>query len=364
MPVQAGRPFRHWLFFLSALALAAVAVATSLVACGAGASLRLAHGWLNADLIVVPAGWAESVARGLLLGEPVPARLAYDSAQCIAAIPGVAAASPQLYLSCPERGAACALPGVFLVAYDPATDFTLRPLVDHALPQGLGPESAVGGSAIAVPPGEDSILVYGYPLRLAANLPPTGTGLDRSLFITLEAAHRLAGSSFASPAPPLAVPLTRISAVTVRLRPGSDPQAVAAEIERQMPWAASYTPAQLLAPFSRRVQAAWPVLGTSVAALVGYVALARRRQAKPQASAMASSLAAGAGLGVALGCLVATLGRQQATALLGVPYLLPPLRLRLLLAGGGAIGAVAAAGRAARRPALPTVTRSFRADDG
>jgi len=338
MPVHAVRPLRRWLVFLSALVLAGLATATSLVARSADASLRLAQGWLNADLVVVPAGCAESVARGLVLGEPVPAHLPYDSAQRIAAIPGVAAASAQLYLRCPLRGASCAVPGQFLVAYDPATDFTLRPFLERSLPQGLAPGSALGGSAATLPRGEEMILVYGCPLRLAGSLPATGTNLDRALFFTLETAHQVAAASFGAADPPLRVPLADTSSVLVRLRPDGDPRAVTEEVERQVPGATAAPAGALLAGFRAQAdglqQGMLAALGVA-AALWGACAALRRTVAGSRRSLDAGIGApvplrpgeesvealGGAGLGAALACVAVRVWGVSLSARLGLPFL-------------------------------------------
>jgi len=353
---------------LAALAVAGLTTAALLVAHGAEASLHVATELLGADIVVVPVGAEAAVANGLLFGTPVLARMPADTPERIAAIPGVAAASPALLLSCPMRGAECTVPGMFLVAYDPATDFSLRPFLGRSLPGGPTPGGAVGGSALVLPPGEEAILVYGCPLRLVGSLPPTGTNLDQSLFFTFETAHRVASDSFLSSAWPPPVPLTHISMVTVRVRVGSDAQAVAAEVRRRVPWAAPVSSADLFARFRQRARTLRQGIRLPLALagllLGAFVVLPRRIPAEAHPNERALSALAGGGLGVALGCVAATLGGGPIAAHLGLPFLPPPLPLRLLLAGCGAAVALAAARFAAPRQAMPPASSTPFASDG
>lgn len=346
----AGSRVRERCVFVAALAAAWLSVAMLLVARGAGASLRLAQAWLNADVVVVPAGGGEAVAHGLLLGAPAPLNLPYDSAQRIAGLPGVAAASAQLYLSCPPRSASCTVPGMFLIAYDPATDFALRPFLTRSLPAGLAPGSALGGSAVAVPRGEEGILVFGTMLHLAANLPPTGTSLDRSLLFPLETAHELARASSTHASTPLPVPLSGVSAVLVRVRAGSDPRVVAAEVQRRLPEAAAIAAPELFAGLwlraSRLAQAAWAMLGAAGVLVVGLAALpGARRPLRVLLCALA-----GAGLGAALACPALGLCAGLIRSALGLPFLPPAAALSVAMGAGG-VALAAAAARLARWPA-------------
>lgn len=339
----AGSRVRERCVFWAALAAAWLSAAALLVAHGAEASLRLAQAWLNADLMVVPAGGGEAVARGLLLGAPAPLHLPYDSAQRIAGLPGVAAASAQLYLACPPHSASCTAPGMLLIAYDPATDFTLRPFLTRALPAGLAPGSALGGSAVAVPRGEEGILVSGTPLRLAANLPPTGTSLDRSLLFPFETAHEVARASSTHASTPLPVPLNGVSAVLVRVRVGSDPRAVAGEVQRRLPEATAIAAPDLFAGLrlraSRLARAAWAMLGGAGVLAVGLAALpGAGRPLRPLLSALA-----GAGLGTALACPALYACAGPIRSALGLPFLPPAGALPLMVGAGGAALAAAAA---------------------
>ena len=99
---------------------------------------------------------------------------------------------PQLYLSTLTNASCCSVSEMFVVAYDPQTDFTIQPWLKEKLGQGLKLGEAVGGTYVFVPEGEQNIKLYGYLMTLKANLEPTGTGLDQSMFLTFETAHDIA----------------------------------------------------------------------------------------------------------------------------------------------------------------------------
>ena len=83
---------------------------------------------------------------------------------------------------------------MFIVAYDPRTDFTVEPWLHQELGGDLGLEQAVGGCDVSVPVNHN-IMLYGYDMWMRGKLEPTGTNLDQTLFITLPTAYAMAASS-------------------------------------------------------------------------------------------------------------------------------------------------------------------------
>ena len=145
----------------------------------------------------------------------------------IAAVPGVAAASPQLYLATLRGATCCPCPRCSLIAYDPATDFTLRPWLEQNLKGELRLGEAVGGNHVYIPSGQDQILIYGTGVDLIGTLEQTGAGLDQSMFLTFETANRIARLSYTLAEKPLEIPPDSISSVLVKVAPGADVHQVA-----------------------------------------------------------------------------------------------------------------------------------------
>jgi putative ABC transport system permease protein len=163
---------------------------------GAESSLRLTIDRLGADVIVVPLGSQDTVESALLMG--VPARVwmpKKDNLEKIAAIPGVEIVTPQMFLVTLSNVACCAVSNMFMIAYDPATDFTIEPWLKQELGDELHLGEVVGGTFVTASEGEDKIKVYGYLTTLKTNLEPTGTGLDQSVFLTFDTAYDIASKS-------------------------------------------------------------------------------------------------------------------------------------------------------------------------
>ncbi len=358
----AGSAFRSWVVFLCMLMAAGLYLSTTLILGGAQASLQLALERLGADILVVPEGAEAKVETALLMGNPTQTWMPTESVRKISQVPGVAAVSPQLYLSTLKGASCCSASEMFIVAYDPQTDFTLRPWLERNLPGGLSLGEAIGGTYVFVPAGEQNIKTFGYLLTLRGNLEPTGTNLDQTLFFTLQTAQDIAALSTTQAEKPLVLPPDSASAALVRIAPGSDPTQVAVRILQEVPGVMPIQSPQLFRSF--RLQMAGllrgmlAVLGiTSVLSLlmIGLVfsmaANERRREigvlralgATPgyifgSLLAEAELLAiGGATAGLALGALVVYLFRDYIIRSLGVPFLFPSAPVLVGLGAGGLI---------------------------
>jgi putative ABC transport system permease protein len=331
-----------------ALLVSAFALFTTLVMRGAETSLHLAIDRLGADIIVVPQGAEDRVENALLMGAPAEAWMPTERLQQIAALPGVQAASPQLYLATLTGASCCSVSNMFIIAYDPRSDFTVRPWLQRQLGEELRLGEVVGGSFISATEGRQNIRIYGYLVTLRANLEPTGAGLDQSMFMTFDTARDIAGKSAVQAEAPLEIPQDSISAILIKTAPGVDPQALAVRILQTVP---NVTPIQsanmfqtyrkqmtgLLAGVLATLAGAW-LLSTALIGLVFSMAANERRKELGVLRALgatrrfvfqtllleASLLAVmGGAVGVALAALAVFLFRRLIIVSLDLPFLLP-----------------------------------------
>jgi putative ABC transport system permease protein len=230
-----GSPLRSWLVASCAFFVAGLALATVLVVQGAQDSLTRANERLGADIIVVPRGAESSVNGALLMGTPTSSWMPEADVDVIASLPGVAAASPQLYLQSLADAPCCTVPNMLMMAFDPETDFTLKPWLERELGGALAKGDAVGGSNVFMPSDMEVLELYGYALNLRGYLESTGTNLDRSLFITFDTAHEMAAGSRVAAVRPLVIPKDSVSSVMVNVDSTASPDAVAAGIRRALP---------------------------------------------------------------------------------------------------------------------------------
>jgi putative ABC transport system permease protein len=343
-----GSAFRSGVVSACALLVSAFALFTTLVMRGAETSLHLAIDRLGADIIVVPQGAEDRVENALLMGAPAEAWMPTERLQQIAALPGVQAASPQLYLATLTGASCCSVSNMFIIAYDPRSDFTVRPWLQRQLGEELRLGEVVGGSFISATEGRQNIRIYGYLVTLRANLEPTGAGLDQSMFMTFDTARDIAGKSAVQAEAPLEIPQDSISAILIKTAPGVDPQALAVRILQTVP---NVTPIQsanmfqtyrkqmtgLLAGVLATLAGAW-LLSTALIGLVFSMAANERRKELGVLRALgatrrfvfqtllleASLLAVmGGAVGVALAALAVFLFRRLIIVSLDLPFLLP-----------------------------------------
>jgi putative ABC transport system permease protein len=348
-----GNSARSWIVFFCAALMAGFVIASTLVIRGANDSLRLALERLGADIIVIPEGHEQRLKSALLMGIPVHCWMSDTIADDLAALPGVAAVSPQLYLSTLRGATCCSVPEMFLIAYEPETDFTLRPWLEENFEGGLALGEAVGGSLVYVPAEQGRLLVYGYGLDLKGSLEPTGTGLDQSMFFTFETAFEIARMSSDQAVKVLDIPPRTISSALIKVDEDVDPHQVAALISAQIQ---GVTPLETSTLFQGQREQLLSLLNSVVAllaitwvltmALIAVVfslavnerrryigvmrALGARRTTVLQSLLLEAVLLALAGgvVGIAVASLAVYLFRSLIMGLMNTPFLFPaPLSL-------------------------------------
>lgn len=352
--------FRSWTVFLCAMLVAGLALGTLLIIRGAQDSLQLALGRLGADLIVVPEGSETKVETALLMGTPVEVWMPETKAAEIAAVDEVERTSAQIYLASLTDAACCSVSSMFMVAFDPATDFTIQPWLEENLGGGLELGEVVGGTYVFVPEGEQNIKLYNYLLTLKANLEPTGTNLDQSMFLTLETAKDMARMSAERAEEPLVIPEDQVSAVLVKVADGADPDKVAVEILRQVPGVTPIASPKMFSTYRDQMNAALSgmvlVLALTLGLSLVFIALVfsmatheRRREIGvlralgATRSAVVRSLliqavlltTAGAITGALTAAALIYLFRELIMSQAGFPFLFPSLPSLLAFVGAG-----------------------------
>jgi putative ABC transport system permease protein len=142
----------------------------------------------GADLMVVPGGAAEKAQAALLFGETGYFYFNGDIIDTIADTEGVACASPQFFLS--SLSTECCDAAVQLIAYDPETDFVVQPWIAERYLGSVEDGQVVVGSRIWLRPnGTIKLFEHEYPV--AAQLSKSASGLDTSIFMTMNTMRQL-----------------------------------------------------------------------------------------------------------------------------------------------------------------------------
>ena len=360
----AGSSFRSWIVFFCAVLMAGFVTSSTLVIRGADTSLRLALERLGADIIVIPDGNEERLESAVLMGIPAHMWMDETVTDRVAAVSGVTAVSPQLYLATLRGATCCSVPEMFLIAYEPETDFTLRPWLEKNLEGGLALGQSVGGAFVYVPADLAGLKVYGYQLDMVGNLGATGTGLDQSMFFTFDTAHEIARLSAEQAVKELDIPPHTISSALVKVDAGAEAHTVALQIEKTVPGVAALETNNLFqgqrAQIMSLLNSVFVLLGISwvlamalVAVVFAIAANERRREIGvmralgARRTTVLQSLLIEAGLlavaGGAAGAIVVILAvylfRDLIIGMMGVPFLFPGIP-QLLLLGLGSVALV------------------------
>jgi putative ABC transport system permease protein len=372
-----GNRLRSWVVALCALLVAAFAVFATLLLRGAATSLELAADRLGADIVVVPQGAETKIEGALMMGVPAQFWMPAENLGKLTGIPGVEAVSPHVYLATLKGASCCSFSEMFMVAYDPETDFTVRPWLERQLRAGLHTGEVVGGSFISATEGEDNIRLYGYLATLKGNIRPTGTGLDQTLFFTMDTAREIARASETKAEEPLSIPEGQVSAVLLKVRPGSDIHAIAIQVARTVPGVFPIESTNLFQSSRKQLESLlntivimmatiWPLAVVLIGMVYLMAANERRRELGVLRAlgatrnfvfksllAEASLLAiCGATIGASLAVMAIYLFRRLLVATLGVPFLLPSPGGLLLQIAAGLLLAMLSVFLAALFPAL------------
>lgn len=238
------KPLRSSLLFASTAITASILFLSYFFLVSMAHSLSAAEARFGADVLVVPKNYGAVAQQVIVSGEISPFYMSRSVLDKLKLIPEIVQMSPQLYLET-YSGSCCQVTGQFpVVAFDPQSDFTLRsylsetgkPLDDEAVMLG----SEAGGSNaiyhLKYKAYNERVTLFGHTYSVARVLFPTGTGADKTIFMSLNAARtvRDAGGN------ELKYPRDSISLVLVKTKPG-DEEFVKREIERTVPYVSAFT---------------------------------------------------------------------------------------------------------------------------
>jgi putative ABC transport system permease protein len=196
-------------------------------------ALKIGTYRLGADVLVVPEKYAAEARSALLAGEPTSFYMDRGILDRVRNVEGVRRTSPQLFVK-PSSFTCCYNVDVFLVAFDPATDFTITPWLTRNLKKDLVGNEIITGREVPVIPG-DTIPFFGTPFKVAGTMEPTGMKFfDHSVFMTMDEAYKMAQNSKTMSMQPISIEKDKISAVLVQVQEGFTPDRVAIKIEHDI----------------------------------------------------------------------------------------------------------------------------------
>ncbi len=354
------KPGRTFALSLLTAFLALAVFGGSAVVLSLRSGLRSLEARLGADIVLVPSEAQSKVSfqNMFLQGTTGAFYMDASAAEKALEVPGVEKAAPQTFLA--TLKADCCSVKIQVIGIDPARDFTVQPWIARSLTGALGPMDVAVGCKVGAGVGE-ILRIYGERCKVVARLEPTGTGLDTAVYCdmdtmdTLLAAAEAKGVSHKISSGDRSV----VSAVYIKVKDGYDIDTVNSALTGKLRKITAVRTRSMitgvsdsLAGVSRTVTvlivAIW-VLAFAVL-LSAYIMIVRERSREFAVLrllgasrrmlgrlALLESLLCGLAGGAA-GVLLAAAGILAFPTLiessLGLPYLLPPLPVLLLLALG------------------------------
>ena len=252
-----GYPVRTGTLIVFSMLMTMTIFGGTLVVQGIEHGLRTTQSRLGADIMVTPdeADTDFDAQTFLVNAEPSYFYMDASTREAVAAVDGVEAASSQLFLA--SARASCCSGRYQVIAYDPATDFTIQPWMDDAVGQTqLGEnEVIVGANVLANDP--DNFQLFDNTLRVVGQFDPTGSTLDNAVYMNFETAKKVIDSSLRKGLNKYSTLETDriISSVMVKVAPGYDAEAVAAQIREQVPGIAVATSTKLVSGIAASLDA-------------------------------------------------------------------------------------------------------------
>ena len=149
---------------------------------------------MGADVIVIPNEYSKELEQSLFMGEPSTMYFDREWTDKLSSIKNIDKISTQFYIQTME--ATCCDEPVQLIAFDPDTDFVIKPWLKEGK-SNLKKGEVVVGYNVASEPG-DIITFYNTKFTVVDKLDKTGTGNDNSVFMSYETAYELKNSKTAN----------------------------------------------------------------------------------------------------------------------------------------------------------------------
>ena len=181
------RPARTLLLVIAVALAVGVAFAAYVIGWSVRTAMAQSEARAGADLLVVPREALVNLTQSLLTVQPTDATLDAGVVARIAATEGVARVSRQRLVRAEIDGKAGTL-----IAFDPATDFTVQPWLRERGGGSVGIDAVLAGARTPVS-SNGSLRVCGQPLVVQARLRPSGVGpFDEAHFVSFAGLDRLA----------------------------------------------------------------------------------------------------------------------------------------------------------------------------
>jgi len=215
------RPFRSAALALGVAVVAGLQISAALLDRTSEQGLERGLQRMGADLVAVPSGLDRDLLDSYLTGQVSLFYMDRSVRDRIAGYNFVKKTSAQVYLQSLARASCCSASNIFLVGFEPDSDFTVQAWLARHPGKPIGPDQVLAGAGLGVEPGA-TLKFYGHDFQVAGVLDPTGMGIDLTVFIPMPTAYLMARESGALAEQTLELKPEKISAVMIKLKPESE----------------------------------------------------------------------------------------------------------------------------------------------
>lgn len=226
------KPFRTFALILVVAILSFVLFGGTILSFSMKEGLSSVERRFGADLIVVPLGHDKDQESILLTGKPSYFYFNKDITTKLKDAEGISQISTQFYLT--SLSAACCSFPVQIIGFDPETDFVVQPWIKEIIGGKPQQGAFIVGSDILIE-SSNQIKLFDKEYPVVARLDETGTGLDQSVFATMDTIEDVYSHAKGKGLYFLEEinPKTSISSVLIKVQEGYDIDQVATNIRRE-----------------------------------------------------------------------------------------------------------------------------------
>ena len=186
--------------FHTVVTLIMVAIATAVlfssiqIVMGMNKGLAVGMDRLGADILLLPKEISTNAEQTLFTGVPMNIYMPNSILKEAEKVPGVKQATPQFFSQTLDESC-CSLGKAYrLVGFAQETDFVLRTWLDNNLQRPLGNDEIILGGSIPSFLG-DKATILNKTFTVAGQLQPSGSSIDNTIFLPIDAAKTLASES-------------------------------------------------------------------------------------------------------------------------------------------------------------------------
>ncbi len=195
--------------------------------------LALSRERLGADAILIPKYATMNDSDLLFTAIPENVYMPKEVFEQAKQLDGIAAMTPQFFTQTLAMSCCDANEEGRIIGYDAETDFILKPYMPEEYRNGLGEKQMIMGDTKGKGLIGFPYMVLGRRFDIVATLEPTGSGMDKMMFLDMKAVQDLCLSN-----PILALdwrdrdPYALISAIMIKFEEGVDPAAFVEQVEK------------------------------------------------------------------------------------------------------------------------------------